>query len=134
MGIGIIKGKVLWREKKAIQAMIKIYCQGERHVHQKRGYCESCEKLLLYANERLDKCVFGEEKPVCARCLVHCYHPAMGREIARVMRYAGPKMLLRHPYLAIRHLLIEKKPSEQLQKILERKKNTQQSKTCASSV
>jgi len=42
-------------------------------------------------------------KPTCARCPVHCYRPAMRTEVQQVMRYAGPRMLWRHPWLALRH-------------------------------
>ena len=53
----------------------------------------------------LDRCPFGEEKTTCARCPVHCYKPAMRERVRAVMRYAGPRMLLRHPILALQHQL-----------------------------
>lgn len=46
-----------------------------------------------------------KEKPICARCPIHCYKPVMRERIREMMRYAGPRMLRRHPILAIRHLL-----------------------------
>lgn len=112
------------REKKTVKAMIGIYCRGKGHIFREKGVCESCSDLLKYANERLDRCVFGEEKPVCAVCPVHCYQPARRDEITRVMRYSGPKMLLRHPYLAIKHLFAgSAKPGEKVQKYLERRQS-----------
>jgi len=33
-----------------------------------------------------------------------------------VMRFAGPRMMWRHPYLAIRHLLDERKKAPELPK------------------
>jgi len=36
---------------------------------------------------------------------VHCYAPEMREKIKEVMRYAGPRMLLSHPILAIAHLI-----------------------------
>ncbi|MGQ9501541.1 MAG: nitrous oxide-stimulated promoter family protein [Anaerolineae bacterium] len=95
------------REKKTVAAMIRIYCR-DQHGSRK-ALCESCYALLTYAWQRLDKCPFGEGKSTCARCLVHCYKPAMREEIRRVMRYAGPRMLYIHPILAIRHLLDERR-------------------------
>jgi len=116
----------LLREKKTVKAMVEIYCRGNDHACREHESCESCSDLLRYAHERLDKCVFGEEKPVCALCPVHCYHPARRNEISHVMRYSGPKMFLRHPFLALSHLFTgNTKPGEKVQKYLERKKSRQ---------
>ncbi len=37
------------------------------------------QALNAYADKRLDKCVFGENKPACKQCPVHCYQPASAR-------------------------------------------------------
>jgi hypothetical protein len=60
--------------------------------------------LLEYAKRRLDRCRFGEEKPTCGRCPVHCYGRAEKAAVIDVMRYSGPRMIVKHPVLAIRHL------------------------------
>ena len=91
------------RERRTVQAMIELYC---RHCHRKREIpCEDCRALAEYAAERLDKCPFQEGKTTCARCPVHCYRPEMREQIRTVMRYAGPRMLLRHPLLSLLHQL-----------------------------
>jgi hypothetical protein len=54
---------------------------------------------------RLDRCPFGEDKPTCATCPIHCYKPQVRDRIREVMRFAGPRMLWHHPILAIRHVL-----------------------------
>lgn len=66
--------------------------------------CPQCQQLLTYAHQRLERCKFGEDKPSCTRCPVHCYKPAMREQIRQVMRYSGPRMLLHDPIMAIRHL------------------------------
>ena len=66
--------------------------------------CPQCQELLTYAHQRLERCKFGNEKPSCTRCPVHCYKPAMRQQIRQVMRYSGPRMLLHNPVFAIRHL------------------------------
>ena len=91
------------REFKTIHAMIMIYC---RDHHGTRGVlCPDCGALLDYAELRLDKCPFQENKTTCANCPVHCYSPSMREKTKTVMRYAGPKMTVRHPILALYHLL-----------------------------
>ena len=93
----------LARELATLSAMIEIHCHD---MHGKgAGLCEYCGELLAYATRRLDRCVFGDDKPTCANCMVHCYSAAKRDEVRAVMRYAGPRMIWRHPVLAIRHLL-----------------------------
>ena len=56
----------------------------------------------------------GPEKTTCARCPTHCYKSAMRAQIKVVMRYAGRRMLLRHPVLALLHMLDAwRRPSKQ---------------------
>ena len=115
------------REKQTVEAMIRLYCKGKRHGETENGtahrssahlsvfrfhlsvfpvppLCPQCQALLDYALQRLEHCRFGEDKPSCTRCPVHCYKPAMRVQIRRVMRYSGPRMLLHDPVLAIGHL------------------------------
>mgnify|MGYP001067196325 CR=1 FL=1 len=97
------------REKRTIRAMVEIFCRGH-HAPRERGpsgedLCPECRELLDYAWRRLDRCPFAPRKPTCARCPIHCYKPGMRERIRAVMRYAGPRMLLRHPILAVLHQL-----------------------------
>jgi hypothetical protein len=91
------------REQKTIEAMIDLYCHQRHSTGQ--GRCDACQALADYARLRLVKCPFQEEKPTCANCPIHCYKSAMREQIRTVMRYAGPRMLLHHPVLAVLHLL-----------------------------
>jgi hypothetical protein len=98
------------REHKTVEAMVRIYCRGNHRIGG--ALCSDCRELLDYAKERLDKCPFQEGKTTCAKCPVHCYRPAMRERIQAVMRYAGPRMLWRHPVLAMLHLVdgMQKEP------------------------
>ncbi len=110
----------LEREKRTIAVMIAMYHRG---VHNADPLCPDCTALLEYALQRIEKCPFGENKPTCANCTIHCYaglrrggvnpqdyrvavlaQPEMRERVLAVMRYAGPRMLLRHPLLALLHL------------------------------
>ncbi len=82
--------------------MIGLYC---RHHHGSDSLCPACNELMEYARKRLKACRFQEGKTTCARCPVHCYSPAMRDKIRAVMRYAGPRMIYRHPVLALLHLV-----------------------------
>ena len=84
--------------------MVGIYC-ADHHGSAKENLCADCADFLDYARRRLDKCPYGEGKPTCANCPVHCYKPAQRAQAKAIMRYAGPRMLLRHPLLTIAHQL-----------------------------
>ena len=74
--------------------------------------CPECAALLDYAHRRLDSCRFGNDKPSCRKCPVHCYRADMRERIRTVMRWAGPRMIFRHPMAATRHLLRELRSPE----------------------
>jgi hypothetical protein len=102
------------REWRTIEAMIAIYCRS-LHGGRRGALCPACAEFHDYAHLRLERCPFGAEKPTCAHCTVHCYKPAM-RDVAKaIMRFAGPRMLPRHPYLALMHLIVdERRPAPEL--------------------
>lgn len=90
-----------------------MYC---RDRHSSNDLCAECHDLETYALDRLCHCPFGEGKTVCSLCPVHCYKPVMRQRVREVMRYAGPRMMTRHPLMAAFHLLDKrrKKPLEVL--------------------
>ena len=73
----------LSRERHTMAKMVEIYCNA-RHEH---------------------KCPYGADKPTCANCPIHCYKAGPRARAKMIMRYSGPRMLFRHPYLAITHKL-----------------------------
>ena len=101
----------LRREQRTIEAMLHIWCEAHP-LHRRRRdgvLCAGCEGLFAYASYRLVKCPYGEEKPTCKRCPIHCYTRDKREQMHEVMRFAGPRMLLRHPVLAYHHLRDEKR-------------------------
>ena len=103
------------REFEMIAAMLRMYCRAH-HGRRQGAFCNDCKDLHDYARRRLERCVFGEAKPTCANCIVHCYKAAMRQRIRVVMRWAGPRMLWRHPILAVRHMLDGHLPAPALQR------------------
>lgn len=86
-----------------MRAMLECYCQD--HHGSDKPLCADCCELFAYATLRLERCRFGTEKPTCAQCPVHCYQRQRRDQVRQVMRYAGPRMLWRHPVLSLRHWL-----------------------------
>jgi Nitrous oxide-stimulated promoter len=96
----------LTRELDTIAAMLHIWCRDHHGGVGRDGapLCADCARLLAYARQRLAACPYGPEKPTCTRCPIHCYGKRQRDEVKTVMRYAGPRMLTRHPWLALAHL------------------------------
>lgn len=88
-------------EKKTVEAMIRLYCL---KYEKNKELCNDCLELIEYANARLDRCKFGNNKTTCQKCPVHCYRKDMRDKIRKVMKFAGPRMILYHPIMAIKHL------------------------------
>lgn len=93
------------REKITVGKMINLYCK-KHHGNQR---CAECEALYDYASQKIHLCTFGENKPVCAQCEIHCYKPEMRTQIRKVMRYSGSRMFIKHPLLTFYHLIASRR-------------------------
>lgn len=91
------------REKLTVRSMIELYCR--RRHRSGTVPCDECASLIEYCEARLDRCRFGERKPTCRNCQIHCYAPARREEIRAVMRWAGPRMIFYRPFDFLRHLI-----------------------------
>lgn len=94
-------------EQKVVSLMFKLYCR-HYHTKERRGgetLCEECKKDLDYAIKRSQHCPRMEEKSFCAFCPKKCYSPAMSEKISKVMKFAGPRLLLRKPSAVFSHVI-----------------------------
>jgi len=98
------------REKQTVKAMVRIYCR----YHHHQDLCEECNSVLNYAIKRIEKCIYGPEKPACNNCTTHCYSPAMKAKVKEIMRFSGPKMICKHPVMALAHLIKERRRNQQI--------------------
>lgn len=90
------------QERKVVDLMIKVYCKKK---HKSKTLCPECQELQDYVHLRLSKCPFKDNKGFCQNCKIHCYSKDKQAQIKAVMRYSGPRMLLYHPIIAIKHLI-----------------------------
>lgn len=88
-------------ELEALRKMLALYCRGR---HGGRALCPGCRELAAAAERGLRGCR-RSPKPACKDCPASCYPPGVRAGLREVMRYAGPRMPLRHPLLALRHYL-----------------------------
>ncbi|MFW9941971.1 MAG: nitrous oxide-stimulated promoter family protein [Candidatus Thorarchaeota archaeon] len=102
----------LEKERKTIKTMIRMYCK--KFHNPINDFCENCLELFKYANERLTYCQFGNNKPTCEKCPIHCYKPELREKVRKVMRYSGPRMIYSHPIMGFRHLFKKMKKFENM--------------------
>ena len=100
------------KEKEVVTLMIRLYCRKKHGT--KTGLCTECADLAEYACDRSDHCPFMENKTYCSNCKVHCYKPDMREKIREVMRFSGPRMMLYHPVMAVKHLVSTKQEAKSL--------------------
>lgn len=112
----------LRREYRTMACMVEIWC-AHHHGNAARtdGSCDECREFLAYAARRLEKCPYGEAKPTCAKCPIHCYKRAQREHARDIMRFAGPRMTFRHPWLSLMHLLDKIRKVEHPMEIRRRK-------------
>jgi hypothetical protein len=104
----------LARELKTIRTMLTIYCRDHHANHEGHAgdaLCTECQALSEYAEKRLVYCPFGTDKPTCVNCQIHCYGARQREAVRKMMRYAGPRMLTRHPVLALWHIIDGRRPA-----------------------
>ena len=93
--------KKIEADKAVVRKMIELYAR--HHAGQNELQGEYLE-LAKYCERRLDRCRWGERKPACRDCPVHCYSPERRQQIIKVMRWAGPRMLFYAPKASLEHL------------------------------
>jgi len=55
--------------------------------------CPECTRLLAHAWTKRSTCPL-HPKPACKHCPTHCYHPTYRKQISRVMRESGKRLVL----------------------------------------
>ena len=84
------------KEKELLTRMISIY---------EKGHQQDLSELKEYAFKRIDCCPRKEEKTFCSSCPIHCYQKKYRDQIKEVMKYSGKRMLFKHPFITIKHLI-----------------------------
>ncbi len=96
-------------DEKTLSRMHRLYCRkfhGEERT--KSHLCKSCQALLEYSLERTGHCGRKKQGRLCSYCKVHCFEDTRRVEIKTIMRYAGKRLILTNPVLAMRYLLLKK--------------------------
>jgi hypothetical protein len=93
-------------QEKLVKEMILLYCN--KNHNTKNELCESCSELFGYVQKRLKYCPYGDKKPVCFNCKIHCYRKEYKDRIKDVMKFSGPKIMFHNPIAGIKYLFKKK--------------------------
>ena len=76
------------KDRRTLQAIGRIYCQGNHAERGKdvAGMCSECGAAIEQTLARAEACPHGHER------------------IKAIMRYAAPRMLVRHPLMTLEYL------------------------------
>lgn len=96
-----VSGRIL-QEQQCVEKMIQIFCRGNHGPVP--APCPACRSLIDETRRRVAVCQFGENKPVCQECTIHCFPSKSRRKIQEVMRYSGPRIFFISPMDAITHM------------------------------
>ena len=109
-------------DRKVVRTMIGMYCRAHHAAARpadvasdgaagdRAGLCPDCAELADYCDRRVDRCPLGDRKTSCRKCTISCYDDPHRKAIRAAMRYAGPRMLFRHPWMALKQLFHELRP------------------------
>lgn len=95
-------------ERETVREIMKLYCHGNGHRREPgQELCPDCQRLADYTDVRISRCPRMAIKTFCSVCPIHCYAKPEQERIQEIMRYGGPRMLLHHPLMALRHIFIQ---------------------------
>ena len=103
------------KEFELVEKMIRLTCADKHGARD--GLCDDCAALLNYVQKRITRCPYGEDKPTCRKCPIHCYRPEERQRIKEVMAHAGPRLVMRGDLGALKHLLHDRQPVPELKKM-----------------
>lgn len=135
-----LRERAVAQDVRTLGDFVHIYCAGEHRGRERRPaqtpaaalgvygrrvpvVCEECEAHLAYG-ERRRACCPKDPKPFCAHCDTHCYKPDEREWQRQMMRYSGPRSVLRgHALDAIRHALEARKHRAAQRRAVEERKD-----------
>ncbi len=93
------------KDRATMEAIGCIYCRGNHDsaIRGADGMCPECRNAIEATLERAAACPYGHESN-CEDCRTHCQRGEAQQEIKRIMRYAAPRMVVRHPLMTATYL------------------------------
>lgn len=93
------------KDRATLNAIARIYCDAHHGEAPKDsdGLCSSCCAAVESTMDRVSVCPFGHAGN-CEDCSVKCQRGGDQKRIKEIMKYAAPRMFLRHPLMSLEYL------------------------------
>ena len=92
------------KDRATLEAMGRIYCKTHHNGSKDdAGLCPSCRETIDATLARTDSCPYGHMGN-CRDCDTHCQRGEAREHIRTIMRYSAPRMVYRHPLMALGYL------------------------------
>lgn len=93
------------KDRATMEAIGSIYCHGNHDDSSRAGgiMCSECREAIETTLKRAELCPHGHEGN-CEDCDTHCQRGEEQQNIKRIMRYAAPRMAIRHPFMTLTYL------------------------------
>ena len=93
------------KDRRILEAIGRIYCKGNHAGRAKdaAGMCPECRGVIEQTLARAEACPHGHEGN-CQDCATPCQRGEAQQRIKAIMRYAAPRMMFRHPLMALDYL------------------------------
>lgn len=98
------------RDLRTLQAIGSIYCAAHHAgaLKDDAGMCEECAAVIKYTHERASACPYNHEGN-CQDCKLKCNRGEQQQRIKAIMKYAAPRMLVKHPIMTMEYLAKKRK-------------------------
>lgn len=103
-------GKRTDKDRLTLEAIGSIYCRGNHAQRRKdeAGMCPECREAIELTLAKAKSCPLGHSGN-CEDCAVHCQRGDAQKRIQQIMRYAAPRMAVRHPLMTFEYLKKKRK-------------------------
>ena len=93
------------RDRATLEAMGRIFCSTKHAdaAKDETGLCQQCRSTIEATLARTQACPYGHEGN-CQDCDIHCQRGEARERIREIMRYAAPRMTIRHPLMTADYL------------------------------
>ena len=93
------------KDLRTLRAIGCMYCKAHHasSVKGPHGLCEECTATVAFTHERTKNCPYGHAHN-CQDCTTKCNRGQQQQRVKAMMRYAAPRMLLRHPLMTMDYL------------------------------
>lgn len=89
------------KERRLLSCMVAYYCR-KNHGNRVR-LCPECADVDRFIRQRCH-CPRQEATRLCRSCPAQCGRPELKEKLRRMVRYACPRMLFRHPVTVSRYV------------------------------